>query len=121
MVVKATREGLVDHMTASGYRIDVIVPFVALPSRNALHRAIRVTNVANNRNVIAVVLDVGPHSDCDDAYVFGGARPLAEQGISRTSEGTGKAANSSGIDLGEWVWNELGMLDNTEVDWVFVN
>ena len=39
MTVKATREGLIGGQTASGYIIDRVVPFVALPCGKALQRA----------------------------------------------------------------------------------
>ena len=116
MKVIATREGLAGQKTASGYVIEQHVPFVALPSGHALYRAVRVTNPANGKSVVALVLDVGPWNTGDDAYVFQGARPAAESGLSVSSRGTNKA----GIDLGERVWRELGMTDNAEVEWEFI-
>jgi len=116
MQVKATREGLVGHRTASGYVIDAIVPFVALPSVFALHRVVRVTNPANHRTAIAIVLDVGPWEVNDDAYVFDGRRPAAESGV----DSRGRATNSAGIDLGERIWRDLEMQDNTLVTWEFL-
>lgn len=116
ITVKATREGLVGQKTASGYIIDTIVRFVALPSVRALHKDIRITNPANGRSVIAQVLEVGPFNEHDDDYVFGGSRPQAESGMSVSGHGT----NGAGIDLGERVWNELGMTDNTGVSWEFI-
>jgi rare lipoprotein A (peptidoglycan hydrolase) len=114
--VKATREGLVGHKTSSGYVIESVVPFVALPSVRAVGKAVRVTNPANGKTIVAIVLDVGPFNTHDDAYVFRGARPLAETGVSVSGTGT----NSAGIDLGEKAWTQLGMTDNTEVEWEFV-
>lgn len=116
MTVKATREGLVGQKTASGWVIDTIIPFVALPSSKALGRAVRVTNPATGKFIVAIVLDVGPWNEHDDNYVFGGARPAAESGTSVSGHGT----NGAGIDLGEKVWNTLGMTDNTDVEWEFV-
>jgi hypothetical protein len=116
ITVKATREGLIGDRTASGYMIDTVVPFVALPSSTALHRYIHVQNPANGKSCIAIVLDVGPWNTSDDAYVFSGARPLAESGQSVSGQGT----NGAGIDLGEWVWKQLGMADNSEVEWEFL-
>src|SRR4051812_29896328 len=99
--VKATREGLVGGRTATGYRIDRIVPFVALPSVKALHRFVRVTNPATQVSTYAVVLDVGPWNEHDEAYVFQGERPAAESG----TDTRGRITNHAGIDLGERVWN----------------
>lgn len=114
--IKATREGLLNAKTASGYFIDKIVPFVALPCTKALGMFVRVTNPKNGKTAMAVVLDVGPWNEHDDAYVFGGARPMAETG----KDAFGRTTNKAGIDLGEKVWRELGMTDNTEVNWEFV-
>ena len=116
MTVKATREGLVGQRAASGYVIDTVVPFVALPSATALGRFIKLTNPANSKSCYAIVLEVGPWNTHDDAYVFAGQRPQAESGISLSGHGT----NGAGIDLGEKVWHELGMTDNSDVDWSFL-
>jgi len=115
--VKATREGLVGSRTSSGYVIDTKVPYVALPSTKALYHAVRVTNPANGKSCVAIVLDVGPWNETDDGYVFGGSRPQAESG----TDAIGRATNRAGIDLGEWVWKSLGMLDNTDVIWEFLS
>jgi len=115
--VKATREGLVGHRTSSGYFIDKVVSFVALPAVKALRRHVRVTNPATGRSCIAQVLDVGPWNEHDDAYVFGDARPAAESGTSVSGQGT----NGAGIDLGEAVWAALGMTGNTSVYWEFLD
>ncbi len=117
MKVKATREGLIGFKTSSGYVVDKIVPFVALPSTKALGRFVRVRNVLNNRSCLAVVLDIGPFNEHDDEYVFHDARPQAESGVSVSGIGT----NGAGIDLSEKVWQMLGMKDNTEVEWVFLD
>lgn len=113
MRVKATREGLPGQKTASGYVIDNVIPFVALPSTRALGMFVRVTNPANQRSTLAIVLDVGPWNEHDDDYVFHGGRPAAELGISKSGKGT----NSAGIDLSEKVWQALGMTDNSDVEW----
>ena len=117
MTVKATREGLIGGQTASGYIIDRVVPFVALPCGKALQHSVRVTNPLNEKSCIALVLDIGPWNINDIGYVFGGARPQAESG----TDSTGRPTNGAGIDLGERVWAELGMLDNGQVDWEFVS
>lgn len=76
-----------------------------------------VRNPQNGKVCCAQVMDVGPWNTTDDQYVFHGARPLAEQGVSISNKGT----NGAGIDLGEKVWKLLGMRDNTEVEWEFAN
>src|ERR1035437_4951018 len=115
MKVKATREGLVGGITSTGYKIDKYVPFVALPDANALYMAVIVK--ANGKAIVAIVMDVGPWNIHDSEYVFHGARPQAESGISVSGHGT----NNAGIDLSEHVWNYLNMKDNGEVDWKFVD
>ena len=113
--VKATREGLSGQATATNYKIETVVPFVALPSTAALRLWITITNPANGKSMRALVLDVGPWNTVDHAYVFGGARPQAESGVDLTSRPT----NGAGIDLGAAVWRGLGMEDNTDVEWEF--
>ncbi len=131
MQVKATREGLTGAVTASGYHIDLVVPFVALPSTKALGRFVRLTNPANNKTALAVVIDVGPWNEHDDAYVFQPSttephrdgvvytptRPLAESGL----DTRGRTTNGAGIDLGERIWHALDMRDNTHVLWEFIS
>ena len=116
ITVKATREGLVGHSTASGYVIDRVVPYVALPCRQALCMFVRLRNPANGRTAIAWIADVGPWNTDDDAYVFGGARPAAESGTDTRN----RVTNGAGIDLGERVWRDLGMTDNGAIEWEFV-
>ncbi len=115
ITVKATREGLLGGKTATGYRVDQVVPFVALPSTAALRLWVRVVNPANGLSIRALVLDVGPWNEKDHAYVFGGQRPQAESGV----DTFGRVTNKAGIDLGEAVWHALGMTDNTDVSWEF--
>ncbi len=119
ITVKATREGLQGGKTASGYVIDTVVPFVALPSWRALGTFVRVTNPLTKLHTIAVVLDVGPWNIADDTYVFGdGAhRPQAESG----TDSRGRATNGAGIDLSDAVWKALGMVDNGTVSWDFIS
>lgn len=117
MIVKATREGLVGQRTASGYIVDLVVPFVALPAVKALGRFVYLKNPLNGRTCFAVVLDVGPWNDNDDTYVFGTTRPQAESG----TNSRGRKTNLAGIDLGERVWLLLGMKDNTCVEWMFAD
>lgn len=115
--VLATREGLLGQKTASGYVIDSVVPFVALPAHEALGQFVLVSNPANGKRCIACVLDVGPWNTDDTNYVFHGARPLAESNVSISGKGT----NGAGIDLGEKTWSLLGMTDNARVEWRFVS
>lgn len=124
MRVKATREGLPGGRTASGWIISPLVPYVALPSIAALRLWVAVSNPAVVdpetglvKTCRALVLDVGPWNEFDDAYVFGGERPQAESG----RDTRGRRTNGAGIDLGEYVWKALGMLDNGEVEWSFVS
>lgn len=116
ITVKSTREGLLGSRTSSGYIIDTVVSFVALPSTKALGRFVKVVNPANGRSTYAQVLDVGPWNENDDEYVFSGARPQSEMGVSVSGHGT----NKSGIDLGEAVWRALGMTGNDPVSWEFL-
>lgn len=116
LTVLATREGLVGQRTASGWTITNDVPYVALPSRAALHQRVNVTNPKTGKSVTAIVLDVGPWNESDDAYVFGGSRPQSETG----RDLTGRVTNKAGIDLGEAVWKALGMTDNGPVQWEFL-
>jgi hypothetical protein len=116
MKVKATREGLIGMPTASGYIVDKVVPFIALPSVRALGKFVKLTNPANKKSCIAIVLDVGPWNEHDDLYVFQGNRPQAESG----KDSFGRKTNLAGIDLGERVWKLLGMTGNTQVNWEFI-
>jgi hypothetical protein len=132
ITVRATREGLLGGKTSSGYIIDATVPFVALPSVKALGMFVRVVNPLNGALTYAVVLDVGPWNEHDDAYVFQYAtipppgtlpvpppppvRPAAERG----TDTRGRPTNGAGIDLSEQVWHRLGMVDNTNVSWEFL-
>ncbi len=120
ITVKASREGLLNKPTSSGYMIDKVVPFVALPNTLCLHSFVRITNPLNNKSCIAVVLDVGPWSE-NDPYRFTHDRPLSESN-KRILGGkmSDQKTNGAGIDLGEYVWNALGMKDNTDVSWEFV-
>lgn len=115
-IVKATREGLVGEITACGWKIDTVYPFVALPSRKALGMWVVIRNPLNGKYCCAQVMDVGPFNVDDNEYVFNGLPPLAAQGKSISGKGT----NGAGIDLGEKVWALLGMRDNTTVEWEFI-
>jgi hypothetical protein len=114
--VLATREGLPGQRTASGYLIDDHVPFVALPSAAALHQPVIVNYPKTGKSIRAIVLDVGPWNVNDNAYVFGTARPQAEAGLDVSHNGK---TNGAGIDLGQVVWDTLGLTDNDHVSWKF--
>lgn len=116
ITVLATREGLPGGKTSTGYRIESIVPFVALPDAAALRLWVNVTNPLNGKSIKALVLDVGPWNVADHAYVFGGARPASETGHDVSNNGK---TNGAGIDLGARVWDYLEMKDNTHVNWEF--
>jgi hypothetical protein len=115
ITVKATREGLPGQATATNYKIETNVPFVALPSTAALRLWITIRNPATGKSMRALVLDVGPWNTVDHAYVFGGQRPQAESGCDLT----GRTTNGAGIDLGAAVWRGLEMTDNADVEWEF--
>ena len=115
MTVKATREGIIGGRTATGYIVDTVVPFVALPAAAALRQWVIVTNPRTGKSMRAIVLDVGPWNENDNAYVFGGERPAAESG----PDTRGRHTNGAGIDLSERVWQQLGMVDNGQVTWQF--
>ncbi len=70
----------------------------------------------SGKSVVALVLDVGPWNINDTRYVFMGSRPQAESGIDLTN----RITNGAGIDLGEYVWNHLGLKDNDRVSWEFL-
>jgi hypothetical protein len=65
---------------------------------------------------LAIVLDVGPWNEHDTAYVLHGQRPAAESGV----DTRGRTTNAAGIDLGEAVWRRLGMVDNSDIEWEFI-
>lgn len=130
IAVKATREGLPGGKTSTGYLIDSLVPFVALPAAAALRQWVTVTNPLNGKSIRALVLDVGPWNVNDNAYVFQPSttqphqdgvvyvpvRPQAEAGLDVSHNGK---TNGAGIDLGEAVWTALDMKDNGQVLWEF--
>lgn len=115
--VKATREGIIGGRTATGYIIDRVVPFVALPCTKALYRFVHVRNPKTGKATLAIVLDVGPWNEHDENYVLRGARPAAESG----KDTRGRFTNGAGIDLSEHVYAAIGMTDNGDVEWYFVD
>lgn len=140
ITVKCTREGLIGQRTASGYVIDTVVPYVALPTHKALGQFIVLTThlpteVHTARRTYAVVLDVGPWNVKDDLYVFqaattpgsgdilgpgGSIRPQSEGNVDVSANGK---TNGAGIDLGEAVWKALGLPPSggsATVSWEFL-
>lgn len=127
--VLATREGLIGGLTSAGLTIRPNSVFVALPSTGALWRCVRVA--LGVRSIVAPVLDVGPwfpfatYSN-DDDYVFGNARPRAEQlkGQRRKGDGVDQKINGAGIDLSDALIEAFGYKPETwglrEVEWEFV-
>lgn len=122
--------------TATGYRVDPYVPFIALPSTAAVRLWVRLYNPLNQKVCRALVMDVGPWNEKDHRYVFQdltlkrlgipltipsdpvihyGIRPQAESGIDSFK----RVTNGAGIDLGEYAWQALGMKDNSYVCWEF--
>lgn len=136
ITVKATREGIIGGKTASGYIVDLITPYVALPSPAALRQWVSLYNMLTRQGCRALVLDVGPWNVHDEAYVFQpltldhyglpitgalqpqGIRPQSESGYDMTKP-VARKTNGAGIDLGERVWKALGMVDNGLVSWEF--
>ncbi len=131
ILVLATREGLPGKPTASGFLIDAVVPFVALPSTAALRQWVRLYNPTTKLSCRALVLDVGPWNVADHGYVFqpattedhglgaetpGAVRPQAETG----TDSRGRPTNKAGIDLSERVRTLLGCTqDNEMIGWEF--
>lgn len=96
---------------------------VALPSRHALHRWVKLTLPETKKSTIVQVLDVGPYLWWDDQFVLMGARPLVETlnyyQIPFPDSGpypwhkisySGKIPPSkASIDLTPEVWQDLGV------------
>ncbi len=127
--VLASREGLIGNVTAAGLTIRENSLFVALPSKKALWKTVRVTR--NGRAIVAPVLDVGPwfpfrNYPDDDQYVFGPSVPHAVdlKGKVRDGDANRYQINGAGIDLSDGVISFLGFLPEQwglrEVEWEFV-
>lgn len=115
--VLATREGLIGKRTASGHLIQHDSWFVALPCKQAIGRVVRLyLNENDTRGLTAPVLDIGPWNEDDGAYVFRGERPAAETGV----DTRGRVTNHAGIDLSDAVFFALGLRDNKEIEWEFI-
>ena len=121
--VFATREGLVGKKTASGMIIQKDSVFVALPSRSALGKLVKITYC--DKSVVCRVSDVGPWST-KDCYWGTRTRPLSESGLRIPvilQNKYGKPKNKAGIDLSDGLWDKLGIKrDNgiVLVTWEFV-
>jgi len=111
--VWATREGLIGHTTADGTIILRHSIFVALPSRKALGKTVRVTY--GTRTISCEVKDVGPWST-QDPYWLTGDRPLSESG--RRKPWNTRARNKAGIDLSDGLWDALGIKRGVGIVWV---
>lgn len=97
------------------------IDFIALPSKKAGGKYVQITNEKNGNTVVAVVADLGPWCRQDDAYVFGTARPIAEQRrgqfIGISSCNSKYKSNGAGIDLSLTVGQKLtGRTTPREVD-----
>lgn len=112
--VKATREGLVGGITATGHRIQENDWFVALPSRKALKKKVYVCH--QDTCLIAEVKDVGPWNS-SDPYWISNMRPQAESGIDKF----GRRTSRSGIDLSDGVAYALNCGDMCNVTWEFID
>lgn len=150
--VVASREGLKGRVTAPSLRLrldgvksagphGVVIDsddipftlddlFVALPSRGALGRWVRI--LYRERSLTVPVLDLGPFFPyrkypSDDAYVFGSERPLAEKMRGQVRDGDTKKLNinGAGIDLSDGVILALGVSPEKwglrEVTWEFLD
>jgi hypothetical protein len=126
----ATREGLVGRTTAAGHLITSDDRFVALPSRKALNRTVIVSY--RSKQVTAPVLDVGPWNRDDTWWESGAARgqfpdlprfvpevwAAYENGYNGGRDANGRFVTFPAmIDLGDGVYNDLGMQYS---DWVDV-
>lgn len=118
--VYATREGLVGRKTATGHIIKPKDIFVALPSRKALNRKVKI--YYGNKIVICRVLDVGPWSIYDDYWNKSG-KPLSESGKQSPSRKR-KVLNKAGIDLSDGLWDFLGIdrkIGIVKIKWQFAD
>lgn len=116
--IRATREGLINGITATGLRIREDSVFVALPSSKALWETVVIK--FNERKYVATVMDLGPWNEKDEMYVWGNARPQAESGFDMF----GRKTNGAGIDLSDGLIRKMGfvpdMWENPQVDWKFI-
>lgn len=102
--VIATREGLVGKTTASGDPIGASDVFVALPSRAALYRCVRL--VIGRLLITAPVLDVGPWFTDDEYWLVPGRPPRAETLIGQPVRDY--TCNGAGIDLSDGLIRAIG-------------
>jgi hypothetical protein len=107
--VIATREGLVGKKTATGHIIKEADEFVALPSREALHKNVDLFYRGTTIKSVPVK-DVGPWNTKDAYWLTKGARPLAE---------SRPWTNKAGIDLSNKIFRDLGVKGNDYIYWRF--
>ncbi len=124
----ASREGLVGSTTSSGHRIIPNDHFVALPSKSALNKSVRIAY--KGKSVTAPVLDIGPFNVDDDywnptdvrTYKLPRGVPQAQaafqNGHNNGKSGIDIKVNAPlGLDIGDGTFADLGM---TNTDWVDV-
>lgn len=112
-----TKNGSVGNLTIVGNIPVGLIPWIALPSWHALGRFVSVRNPANNRAALAMVLDVGPWNDTDEAYVFAGHSPAAIGAAGTPQKGT----DGAGMLIGDEVCRRLELQPGQEVEWEFVD
>ena len=112
--------------TGEGYTVENQKKAIALPSRAALKKFVRLTLPSTGLSTLVQVLDVGPYFWWDHSFIDKGTRPLVEwyhkQGIPFPSEDVGKqywskvsfagkVPNSrASVDLTPPVWRDLGIM-----------
>ena len=116
VAVQARTSCRLGQRTATGYEIELNVPWVALPSKRSLRKFVWIWNPASRRDWYGVVLDVGPGVDDDDDYVFGNSRPRGETAWRDGCIG----ADGAGIVVGPWLAQVLGIVDGAVVVWEFL-
>lgn len=130
--IMGSREGLVGSTTASGHMITANDHFVALPSRTAVGKSVRLTY--KGTSITVPVLDVGPFNTDDDFWnptdsrTFKGipqgvpqAQAAYQNGHNGGKSGIGIAVNFPlGIDIGDGAFADLGMKDSDWLDVTFL-
>lgn len=116
--VLASREGLSGMTTAAGLVIRPTSIFVALPCMHSLFKSILIRY--KDQYEVVSVLDLGPWNIDDWSYVFGTARPQAEEGIDKR----GRKTNLAGIDLSDGLIRKLEINPSEwglrEIEWTHI-